>query len=273
MSEASVPTFSVGEAIAWSWRLTWRNFWRYLLVAVIFVLINAAVSTVTSMPSGLAQGMMDSTNGNASIAIGAGSMVLAFIGTVINFLVSAFLAFATIRIALSVTRGEDVEVKTAFVFEDFGWYLLNSVVLALIVVVGFLVPFGVLAIIGAIIGGNTLIALLVIGAFLGFVVAFVISIGFTFFGFAVIDQHLTGLHALKVSWGLVRPHFWKVLGLAVLLTLIGIGIFVVAVVAGILMIIIGLLVTLPAAGVIMFGMGSLSYAYAYRRMSGQEIAA
>lgn len=274
MSQSSVPTFSIGEAIGWGWRLTWRNFWRFLLVAVVFVILNAAVSTVTTLPTNLGQGLVDSsqTGDLQSIAVGFGSLLFGFIGMVVQFVVSSFLAFATIRIALSVTRGEDVELKTAFVFDGFGWYLLCAIVVGVVAAIGFVVPLAIFGIIGFIIGDTAGMVLVILGALIGILIAIVISIGFTFYGFAIIDRKVTGLKALAVSWELVRPHFWRVVGLGILLALIAIGLFVAALIVGVLLIVIGLLITLPVAGVIVFGLGSLSYAFAYQRMSGNPIA-
>jgi uncharacterized membrane protein len=77
---------------------------------------------------------------------------------------------------------------------------------------------------------------------------------------------------LKESWGIVKPHFWPFLGLHVLLALINIGLFVAALVIGTLLLLVGLLVTIPLAMVLIFGLTALSFAYAYKTMSGQEVA-
>lgn len=274
MSQAAVPTFSIGEAIGWAWKLTWRNFWRFLLVAVVFFFLNAAISAVVSIPTNVTQGLVDTSGASdaQSIALGAGALLFGLISGVVQFVVTSFLTFATIRIALSVTRGEDVELKTAFVFKGFGWYLLCALVVGILAAVGFLVPTLIFGGIGFLIGDNTGIVMVSIGVLIGVLVAIVISVGFTFFGYAIVDRDATGLDGLKVSWELVRPHFWKVVGLGVLLALIAVGLLAAALVAGVLMIVIGLLVTLPLAGVLIFGLGSLSYAFAYQRMSGNPIA-
>lgn len=268
-----VPSFSIGSAIEWSWRLTWRNFWRYLLVAIVFVAINAAVSFATNLPMlAIPEGMPGVDSTGAQVAVSAASVLIGLAGSIVQALVSAYLALGTIRIALSVTRGEDVELGTVFKFDGYGWYLLCSLIVGIVVSVVFLIPFGLFGVAGIAVGGNTGIGLAVLGAVIGVVIAFVVTIGFTFFGYAIVDRKATGLDGLKISWKLVRPHFWSVLGLGVLLMLIFIGLMIAAVVLGILMIIIGLLVTLPIAGVIVFGMGSLAYAYAYRTLSGEAVA-
>lgn len=107
MSQAAVPTFSIGEAIGWAWKLTWRNFWRFLLVAVVFFFLNAAISAVVSIPTNVTQGIADTSGASdaQSIALGAGALLFGLISGVVQFVVTSFLTFATIRIALSVTRG------------------------------------------------------------------------------------------------------------------------------------------------------------------------
>ena len=57
----------------------------------------------------------------------------------------------------------------------------------------------------------------------------------------------------------------------ILLALISVAVLIVAILAGILMIVIGLLITLPVAGAIILGLSFLSQAYAYRTLSGEEV--
>ena len=254
-------TFTVGNAIGFGWRMTWRNFWRILLVGIVFT----AIGFVTSLIAGAGSTVDALSGGEMSTEFNVGTSL---IGALIQFLVSIFLALGLIRIAIDVTRGQDVHVKRLFSFEGYGRYLLAGIVVSIIITIGFLIPFlPFLAIAAATESGGWLIP----GAILGVLVAIVVSLGVSLFGYFIIDRNAPNITGLRDSWQIVRPHFWPYLGLHVLLALINISLLIAAIIIGILLIVVGLLVTIPVAMVLVFGISALALAYAYRTMSGQEV--
>lgn len=254
-------TFTVGGAIGFGWRFTWRNFWRILLVGIVFT----AIGLVTSLIAGSGSVVEVLSGGDTTTEFNVGTSLL---GSLIQFLVSLFLALGMIRIAIDVTRGQDVHVGRLFSFDGYGRYLLSGILVAIIIVVGFAIPFlPFLAIAAATDNGFWLIP----GAILGVLLAIVISLGVSLFGYFIIDRNAPKVSGLRESWQVVRPHFWPYLGLHVLLALINIGLFVAAIVAGLLLIVIGLIVTIPLAMVLVFGISALALAFAYRTMSGEEV--
>lgn len=266
-TEASRPVFTIGGAIEYGWRATWKNFWRLLLVAVIYVAINAAVSTLTGLasPSEVdGQGLSALEN-----LVAVETSYLSILGSILSFLVSAFLLLGLIRVALGVAKGNRVEVGAIFSFNGYGRYLLNSILVGLVIglAVGIvLVP----AVALTIVTGSLVWVLL--GGVIAVVLVVIASLAFTFFGYLILDQDKRGVSSLGASWAMVRPHFWSILGLNLLIILITIGLLAAAVVAGVLMLLVGLLVTLPLAGVLAFGISTFAITFAYRSISGETVA-
>ncbi len=263
----SLQVFTIGGAIAYGWRATWKYFWRFLLVAVIYVAINAAVSTVTGLvsPSDLDGQGMDALD----MFTAASYSVLSIAASIVGFLVSAFLLLGLIRVALGVVKGNRVEVGEIFSFNGFGRYLLNSILIGIVMAVILaivLVPTLLLTI------ATENVLWIALGGVLSVVFVVLISLAFTFFGYLILDKDSRGVSSLGASWALVRPHFWSILGLNLLVALIAVALIIGAVVAGVLMLVIGLLVTLPVAGVLAFGISTLSIAFAYRTISGEPVA-
>jgi len=263
----SLQVFTIGGAIEYGWRATWKNFWRFLLVAVIYVAINAAVSTVTGLvsPSDLDGQGMDALD----MFTAASYSVLSIAASIVGFLVSAFLLLGLMRVALGVVKGNRVEVGEIFSFNGFGRYLLNSILIGIVMAVILaivLVPTLLLTI------ATENVLWIALGGVLSVVLVVLISLAFTFFGYLILDKDSRGVSSLGASWALVRPHFWSILGLNLLVALIAVALIIGAVVAGVLMLVIGLLVTLPVAGVLAFGISTLSIAFAYRTISGEPVA-
>ena len=260
MSQPAVR-FSIGDSIGFAWRMTWRNFWRLLLVGIVFAVIGAIASAIAGI------GNVDFTSDmgmNQDINVGT-----SLVGAVIQYLVTLFLALGLIRIALDVTRGEDVQLKRLFGFDGYGRYLLSAIVISIIVIVGFLIPFLPMLALSAATDSPVWV---VLGGIVGVLLAIVLSLGLSLYGYFIIDKNAPKVSGLKESWGIVKPHFWPFLGLHVLLALINIGLFVAALLIGTLLLLVGLLVTIPLAMVLIFGLTALSFAYAYKTMSGQEVA-
>jgi hypothetical protein len=269
MSEGTYgPTkFSVGHAIGYGWRKTWKNFWRFLLLGLIFLVISAISNAITGF------GSFDMEMNNTETfdtAVFGQNTALSIIGTVLQYLVSAFLALGLIRVALAVTAGDDVQIARVFSFDGYGRYLLNAIIVSFVAVVAFAIIF-VPTLLISLAADTPVFA--IIGAVIGVVLLIIAVLGLSFFGYLIVDKEAPGITSLRGSWEIIRPHFGSLLGLYILLTLINVGLMIAAIVVGILLIFVGLLITIPIALVISFGLTSLAIAYAYRLMSGQEVAA
>ncbi len=269
----SAPTatqpFSVGGSISFGWRKTWKNFWRLLLVVIVFGVINAVLSAISGAGTTTSIDFSNPDTLTADQLWATGNLALSFIGSVVQWLASIFLGLGVIRIALSVTRGEKVELGKVFSFAGYGRYLIGSIIVGIIVVIGLLI--GVVP--GVAIAASTdAIVWAAVGAAVGIVLAIALSLAFTFFGYLILDRDARGLSSLGASWKLVKPHFGALLGLYILLGIISFGLIIAAIVLGTLMLVVGLLITLPVAGVVIFGMSALSVAYAYRTIAGEPVA-
>jgi hypothetical protein len=256
--------FSVGHAIGYGWRKTWKNFWRFLLLGLIFLVISALTNAIT----GIGSIGVDADAVNSSVF--GTNAALSIVGSIIQFLVSTFLALGLIRIALAVTAGQDVQIPRLFSFDGYGRYVLTAILVSIVAIIGFAIAFvpGLLISLAA---DTPIFA--IIGAVIGVVLLIVAILGLSFFGYLIVDRNAPGITSLRGSWDIIRPHFGSLLGLYILLTLINIGLFVAAIVVGLLLIVVGLLITIPVALVISFGLTSLAIAYAYRTMSGQDVTA
>lgn len=263
-----INTFSVGGAIGFGWKRTWKNFWWLLLVGIIFTAINGAISLITL------GGDMASVDLSSSASIqeqleASGGVAFDLVGSIVQGLVTLFLALGVIRIALAVTSGDRVRIGRLWSFQGFGRYFLGGIIIAIIVGVGFVIPL----VIGISISVATdQAAWAVILGVIGAIIAILLSLGFSLFGYVIIDKNAKGLSSLGESWRLVKPHFGGLLGLHILVALILLATFLVAVLLGILLIFVGLLVTLPVAGVLAFGIPAFALAYAYRTLAGEPVA-
>lgn len=274
----SAPTanqsFSVGGAIGFGWRKTWTNFWRLLLVVIVFGIINAVISVIggAGSTSSIDMSNVDLSNPD-TITVDqlwqTGNLGLSIAGSVVQWLASLFLALGVIRIALSVTQGEKVELGKVFSFAGYGRYIINSIIVGILVAIGILV--GVVP--GLLIAYSTdAIVWAAVGSVVGILLAIILTLAFTFFGYLILDRDARGLSSLGASWKLVMPHFGGLLGLFILIVIIDFGLIIAAMFLGILMLVVGLLITLPVAGVVVFGISALSVAYAYKTISGGPVA-
>jgi uncharacterized membrane protein len=261
-------TFSVGGAISFGWKRTWKNFWWLLLVGIIFTAINAGIALITA---GGDMATMDFSS-EASLQEqlqNTGGLAFDLVGSIVQGLVTIFLALGVIRIALAVTSGDRVRIGRLWSFDGFGRYFFGGIIVSIIVTIAIAIPL----LIGIAISAATdQVAWAIILGVVGVIIAIIVNLGFSLFGYVIIDKNAKGLSSLGDSWRLVKPHFGGFLGLHILIALIIIATLIVAVLLGILLIFVGLLVTLPVAGVLAFGIPAFALAYAYRTLAGEPVA-
>ena len=273
----------VGAAIAFGWKRSWKNFWWLLLAAIIISVISSAINGLFSLTAGKAEvgpfqdsillfALSDpSTYGQLVKPVVEMSVVplaLAIIGLIVQYLVTSFFTFGVIRTALAVTAGDRIHIGKLFSFHGFGRYIASSIIVGLLITAAVVIPFGGgLAI--SISSKNVVWALF--GLVIAIVLAIVLSLFFCLFGYAILGEEAKGVSSLGRSWALVKPHFWAILGLQILLIVIVIGIVVAAIVGGFFALCIGLLATIPIAITLTLGIPALAYAYIYRVLSGQPV--
>lgn len=274
----AVRPFSVAAAIGFGWRRTWRNFWRLLLVSLVFLGVSLGLQLVTGLAGGIAGGAsalsIEALQGGTwadAVSAGAGpaNAAVSIIGGILSVLVAVFLQLGLIRVALGVTEGAPLSVGRVFHFTGFGSYLIGSIAVGVIVTVGVLIGLGPGLALAFTTDQPVWAAL---GGIVGVIIAVVLSVGFTFYGYAIVDRGAGGFSSLGASWSIVRTRLAAVFGLVVLLVLISVGVLIAAIIAGLLMLVVGLLITLPVAGVIVFGLSPIAIAHAYRTLSGEPVA-
>lgn len=267
--------YEPGAAITFGWKRSWKNFWWLLLVGIIMSAITGVLNGLFtwhgtpqydfSNPSSMDMGQM--MTGGQSYSALEGTLALA--GGVIQFLVTTWLTLGVVRIALGVTTGDRVHIGKLFSFQGYGRYLGSSILVGILI--GIVVAIPLITGIAITIAANQ-IAWVIIGVLVAIVLAFVVSLFFCLFGYVILGEDAKGVSALGRSWRLVKPHFWAILGLQILLALIVIGIFVVAIIGGIFTLCIGLIATIPIALTLTLGIPALAYAYTYRVLSGQPVS-
>ena len=183
---------AVGDAISYGFRKFGKNWGSWVLVALILIAVYVVF--------GLLERAVEDT--------WVLRVILGLVGTVIGYLVTAFLA----RGALDETTGARPPVAAFFRIDN----VANVIVAALLVGIGTWI--------------GTVLCILP-------GIAFAIFSAFTYY-FAL-DKQLSAVDAIKASWSVVAKNFGSVLGLLVLLFLLNI--------AGAIVIGIGLFVTVPVS--------------------------
>jgi uncharacterized membrane protein len=165
--------------------------------------------------------------------------VVSFIGAVLGAFISLVIGLGLIRAALAILDGGRPSVEQLVSTKDIGTYLIASLLVAVIVMVG-------------------LLLCVIPGLVAGFVLQF--------YGYAIIDRKSDSVTtapqssptgALRASFEVVAANFGPLILLAVLCFLLN--------VAGALLCGVGLLVSLPVT--------AIAIAYAWRYFSGGRIAA
>lgn len=285
----SAPSLSVREAISFAWRHTVSNFWRLLLVAIIgvaiFTVLGAVGSVLELLPVG--DGDPSSTAPDPTSLLDDPTDFLLnptayqtspvtyltprnginLVVTVLYVVVSLYLFLGVTRIALAVTAGAKVTVSQLFAFRGYGRYLGGTGIHVILMVVGVGVPVGISVAISTFTDHT---AWTTIGTVIGFTIAVVITMGFVFFGYVIIDQDCRVVSGIRQSHEMVRPHLVRLLGLYGLVGGVMILVFTAAWLMGNWMGTVGFLIALPLVVALVIGLFEFSIASAYRQLSGQS---
>jgi len=285
----TAPALSVRQAITFAWRRTWPNFGRLLLVAIIGLVIYSLLGVIisflellpvgdvgpaaeldpTSMLDDPAEFLLDPaayrTNPVTYLTPRNG---INLVVTVLYVVVSLYLFLGVTRIGISVTAGAKVTVSPLFSTRGFGRYLGGTAIHLLLVVVAVGVPVGIGVAISALTDQAVWAA---IGSGIGWILLFVITMGFVFFGYVILDRDSRVVTGIRQSHELVRPHLLRLLGLCGLLTLVMVVLLTPAWLLATSTNMIGFLIALPLGAALAIGFFELSIASAYRQLSGQSI--
>jgi hypothetical protein len=182
--------FSVGAAVGFGWNAFWRNAGPMLLITVVIIAVTAVVNLLSNFTS---------------------SVVLDVVFSIASWIVGLLVGFGLIRASLAVTRGEKPEVGMLFRGDNFGPYVLASIVFGL----------------GAALG---LILLVVPGI--------IFMIVFQFYGYVLSEGSSGGaMAALARSAEITKGRRWELFGLGIVLFLITL--------VGLLLCCVGLIFTYP----------------------------
>lgn len=187
---AGAAPFSVGAAVGYGWNAFWRNAGPMLLITVVIIAITVVVNLLGNISS---------------------NTVLQIFFSILGWVVGLLVAFGLIRASLAVTRGEKPEVGMLFRGDNFGSYLIASILFSIGMAIGLL--------------------LLIVPGIIFLIV-------FQFYGYVLSEGGSGGaVAALSRSAEITKGRRWELFGLAIVLILITI--------VGFLLCCIGLLFTYP----------------------------
>lgn len=247
--------YSVGDAFSWGWNKFLKHPVELIVpglvyglatgvVYFIFTLIAAAVAPdSTSSYESYDGGFNFSASSNLGFAGGA----VMFVGAIVLLIMSGWIAAAYTAGLLDIANGQPVTIGSFFKPRNVGNVILATVIVGLIVFAVVLVLF--------------LPAMLVPGlAFVSIPLAWIaevlLGVLFLFTTVAAVDRNLSGVDAVKTSFGLVKPNFGTVL--LTVLAMLAIAII------GSIPCGLGLIVGIPLI--------LLIQVYAWRRLSGGQVA-
>ena len=282
------PSLSVRQAISFAWRRTVSNFWRLMLLAIIGVAIFTVLGAVGAFLELLPVG----DGGPSSTALDPTSLLddpteflldpaayqtnpvtyltprtgINLVVSVLYVLFSLYLFLGVTRVANSVSVGRKVTVSEFLAARGFGRYLGGTAVHVVLMVIGVGVPVGIGVAISTL---SDQVAWTTIGTVIGFVIAIVITMGFVFFGYVILDQDYRVVSGIRQSHEMVRPHIFRLLGLYGLVGVFMILLFTAAWLIGTWTSTVGFLIALPLVVALVIGLFEFSIASAYRQLSGQ----
>jgi hypothetical protein len=160
--------------VSYGWNSYWKNIGPMLLITIVIIAVSLVINIIGQVAN------------NTAVSV---------LFAVIGWIVGLLLAFGLIRASLAVTRGEKPEVGMLFQGDNFGPYILASILFGIGAAIGF-----ILCIIPGII----------------FVVAF------WFYGYIICEAPpgISATDALSRAAALSKDKRWELFGLGVVLFLI-----------------------------------------------------
>lgn len=239
---ASTAPFTLGEALSYAWAKFSQNAGLFLVLMLIAGGVTVVIEVLGGgVAAGLMLGSVNSGTGQISGGGFAAGGIAYLVVSLLGALVGLFLGMGLLRAALDVSKGRPVSVSSAYRTEQLGQFVLLQL---LIVVVG--------AIVGGILG-----MIPVLGVVLSVLLGLALGAVGLYAGLFVLDRGLSTTDALKAGYELARANLSTTL---VVVIAIGVLAFV-----GVLVFFVGSLVTVP--------MATLLAAFAYRKLTGDEVAA
>ncbi|HET8581380.1 MAG TPA: hypothetical protein VFL98_02850 [Candidatus Paceibacterota bacterium] len=188
-------TFSVKECIAFGWNRFKERPGLFVAVTFVLVWLPAIINNLVRAPQ------------DASSVVAALAGIIGIVMTIVGI----YISMGLITFALAVhENAHEAGWKDAWAPHPFWKFLLTEIMLAIVVIIGF-------------------ILLIVPGI--------ILSLGLSFVQYLVMDRGIGYLDAMKESWRITKGHKWQLLGLFILLCLINI--------LGFVCLIVGTLVTIP----------------------------
>ena len=170
--------FSVGEALAYGW----NKFVAYIGQIILIVLVIFVV-----------QGVFFALSRVIGSGSSVGALVLSSVISVVGWVVALRLQAGLIRAGLAITRGEEPQVSMLFETANLGPYIVASILVGLLYVVG------------------------VLACCIGVIVVAIFTL---FYGYFVIDKSAQPVDSITGSFNLVKNNFGVILGFAIVVFLL-----------------------------------------------------
>lgn len=184
--------FSAHEVLEESWNHSKRTYWSWWPVAIVAIVIPAVLQVITTLFGGWARnidGFGGSIVGLVAAVFGIASILAVFL-----------MMLGVYRNAYAVSGGESPSVARLFETSSYWWFVVSTLVYIAMVVLG-------------------LFALVIPGL----IIAFMLGL----YPYALVSGNSSnGFSALATSWDRITSHFWKYIGLRVVLTGVPIAVFI-----------------------------------------------
>ena len=184
--------FSAHEVLEESWILSKRTYWSWWPVVIVAVVIPGILQLIASLLTGWASNL-DGFFGGLIGIIGALIGIIAALAIVLMIL-------GLFRNAYAVSGGERPSVARLFETRHYWWFLAAGLIylgMVFIGLVAFIIP--------------------------GLIIAFMLAL----FPYALIAGNANnGFSALATSWDRITSHFWKYIGLRIVLTGVPIAVLI-----------------------------------------------
>lgn len=175
--------FSAHEVLEESWTLSKRTYWSWWPVVIVAVVIPAVLQVIATAFTTLAA--------NIDGFLGALFGIIGAIVSIITVLATVLMLLGLFRNAYAVSGGERPSVARLFEMQHYWWFLVAGLIYIGMVIVG-------------------LFALIIPGLIIAFMLAL--------YPYALIAGNANnGFSALATSWDRITSHFWKYIGLRIVL--------------------------------------------------------